>query len=506
VIAEIVIVIFGLYWVAVEILKKRGVLEKHRITAYGPILMIRSQRGLELLDDLSKPKSFWRAFASVGLLSMILSMVFMFFLVVLMDYRIITSPPQPSPLTAPRNVLLLPGVNQFIPLGYGIIALAITLIAHEFSHGILCRVEGIKVKSLGLLLALVPVGGFAEPDEEELNSAERAKKIRVFTSGVMSNFVVALLFFAIFFSLLSFLVPVSSSEIIVHDAPQNSIIRENMFLEEINGKSVRTFEDLVEVLASSERTLQLKLVDKKGEILVPVTLSDDGAIITRVWSGTPAETGGLRDGDIIVSMNGERIGNFADFYLFMERTHPGERVIIELSDGRRVEVTLEKHPQKNIGFLGVSVDMKIGELRVSTFSARTLLEAVKSLPLQLGSLDGWLALISLPFLSLGGFTSILTNFFVPAGIFSSHETLFFFVLNSSFWVAWINFYAALFNSLPAIPLDGGHVFREFISSALSSAGISDAKDLSSKILSILTAYIFGSFLLAIIIPNISQWL
>jgi membrane-associated protease RseP (regulator of RpoE activity) len=507
VIEKIALITFGVYWVLVEVLKKKGVLERYSITSYGPILMIRTQKGMEALERLSRPKSFWRGFSSVGLVFMLFAMTLMLFLVFLMDYRVITSPPEPSPLTAPRNVLLLPGVNQFIPLWYGLIGLVITLIAHEFSHGVLCRVEGIKVRALGLLVALVPIGGFAEPDEEELNSAEKWKKIRVFTAGIMSNFLVALIFFAIFFSSLSFLAPVSSSEIVVYDAPQDLGIRGNMFLEEINGKRVMNIEELIEVLSEVKggEEVNVKLVDREGEIEISTLLSSEGAKIMRVWDGTPAEKAGLKDGDVIISMNGERINNFADFYTFMKGSSPGEEVRIKLSDGREVVTVLEKHPKKDIGFLGVSVEMSVGPLKISTFSPSSLLKTLKSLPFSLNSLEGWFTLISLPFLAIGGFTSILTSYFLPSGIFSSHEILFFFILNSSFWIAWINFYAGLFNSLPAVPLDGGHVFKELLSSLFNSLGISNAKDLSSKFSSLITLYIFASFLLAILIPHISQW-
>ncbi|MBC7114115.1 MAG: site-2 protease family protein [Archaeoglobi archaeon] len=501
---EALLSLFAVYWIAVEILKRRGTLERHDITAYGPILMVRTPKGLSLIEALARRKFLWRALASAGLIMMSLSMVLMLLLVILMDYRMITSPPEPSPLTAPRNVLLLPGVNQFIPLTYGIIALIITLIVHEFSHGILCRVEGIKVKSLGILLALVPIGGFAEPDEEELKRAEMWKKIRVFTSGITSNFITALVFFALFFSLLSFLTPVSDSEIIVY-ASDGSEVRNGMFLEEINGIRVTDFDELSAILSEiRDESVFLRLVDAEGSLIISLNLQQGGAKISHVWENTPAERAGLKKGDVIVSMNGKKIRNFADFYGFMMKTSPGEEVSVELSDGRVIAVTLEKHPEKNNGFLGVSVETSIDGLIFGSFSASSLLENLKSLPSSLTSLEGWLLLISLPFLSLGGFTSILSNYFIPSGIFASQESLFFFILNSSFWIAWINFYAALFNSLPAVPLDGGHVFRELLSSALSSLGAGDGENLASKLSSLITAFIFGSFLLAIIVPYVSH--
>ena len=52
----------------------------------------------------------------------------------------------------------LPGLNPVIPLWYGILALVIAMVVHEFSHGILSRVANVKVKALGLLMFFFPVG------------------------------------------------------------------------------------------------------------------------------------------------------------------------------------------------------------------------------------------------------------------------------------------------------------------------------------------------------------
>jgi len=135
--------------------------------------MIRTTKGQIFLDRLSVHKKFWRVFASIGLPAMLAGMLAMFILILLLDYFMIMSfqtntVPPVSKFNEPRNIFLIPGINEYIPLWYGIIALIITLIVHEFSHAILCKVESIKVKSMGVLLAIVPIGGFAEPDEEQL--------------------------------------------------------------------------------------------------------------------------------------------------------------------------------------------------------------------------------------------------------------------------------------------------------------------------------------------------
>ncbi|MBC7110077.1 MAG: hypothetical protein H5T46_03580, partial [Archaeoglobi archaeon] len=56
--SEALLSIFAVYWISVEILKRKGVLEKRNITAYGPILMIRTPKGLSLIEELAKRKFF----------------------------------------------------------------------------------------------------------------------------------------------------------------------------------------------------------------------------------------------------------------------------------------------------------------------------------------------------------------------------------------------------------------------------------------------------------------
>jgi membrane-associated protease RseP (regulator of RpoE activity) len=182
----IVLIVFLVYWTAVTIFKKK--LEKKDVSVIGPILLIRTKKGLKLLDTLSKPKRFWRVFGDLGIVLVLLGMAYMIFLVLIMDYTMLTSPPKPSPATSPRNILLIPGLNEFIPLVWGLIGLIVTLVAHEFSHAILARVENVRVKALGVVLALIPIGGFAEPDEKELMEREKRSRMRIYARIVVDGY------------------------------------------------------------------------------------------------------------------------------------------------------------------------------------------------------------------------------------------------------------------------------------------------------------------------------
>ncbi|MEA1957807.1 MAG: peptidase, partial [Euryarchaeota archaeon] len=176
--------VFLIYWFIVSVLNRRGILQRYNVTAYGPILMIRTTRGQKLLEILSqgaRRKTFWRAYADIGTVLVFIAMTFMFVLVLLGAYATFMVQPEPTDLHAPRNLLLIPGLNEFIPL-CAWLGFVVALVVHELSHAVLSTVEKIKVKSMGLLVALIPIGAFAEPDSEQLfgekENGEKAVKDR----------------------------------------------------------------------------------------------------------------------------------------------------------------------------------------------------------------------------------------------------------------------------------------------------------------------------------------
>ena len=87
---------------------------------------------------------------------------------------------------------VIPGLT--IPLVAGILAFAVVVIPHEFSHGILARISKIKVKSSGLLMyGIIPVGAFVEPEEEKVAKLKRQAQNRISAAGVSANMLLAII-------------------------------------------------------------------------------------------------------------------------------------------------------------------------------------------------------------------------------------------------------------------------------------------------------------------------
>ena len=519
---NLILFAFFFYWLLVMFLDRRGILGRYNISTYGPVLMIRTQKGQVFLDRLAVYKGFWRNFANLGLPAMLIGMLVMFLMVLFIDYMMMVSfqthtVPPPSKFNEPRNIFLIPGVNEYIPLWYGIIALIITLMVHEFSHAILCKVEGIKVKSMGVLLAPIPIGGFAEPDEEQLlgkieeknepgkepgepkKLATRNERVRVLTAGVMANFVTALVAFVLFFSLLGSLSPVGDvmvTGIIPGSPAEQAGVRTNMILTGINGTQIKDAQDFL----LNARTLSpgsnvtLDIVENSTRkqinlIAVQGNQTREGVKVFKVVEGSPAEAAGIKPGMILIKINDTEINVLEDFISFMNSTVPLQKIDIHILRNNSADaspevfrnVELAKYPydpSAKKGFLGISYAPEDGAtsysigLTVGYFPANNYLNVLKKIPSLLNQMSGWLLLFSLPIFGLTGegfpgFSGIITNFYEPTGWAVSLGPSIFIILNILMWIGWMNFYVGLFNCLPAVPLDGGHVFRDVMSSSLS---------------------------------------
>jgi len=563
--------VFLTYALLVLFLDRRGTLTKYNITVYYflfiPVLMIRTQKGQLFLDRLAVHKRFWRMFANIGLPAMLIGMVVMFLLLVLIDYIMIQSfqtqtVPPPGKFNEARNLFLIPGINEYIPLWWGIIALVVTLVVHEFSHAILCKVEGIKVKSMGLLVALLPIGGFAEPDEEQLlgkkvepekvtiesqnqpgketiesqvpkKLATRSERVRVLTAGVMANFVTALIAFILFFSLLGSISPVGEvmiTDVITGSPAELAGVKPNMILTGINDKQINSGNDFLSYAEGQEpgTNITLHLIDNKVRKSISLVtkagnLTSSGVRISSVIPGSPAEAAGLKPEMIIIKVNDTEIKGPEDFINFMNSTKHGQKIGVHVLSNSslnastvvfsNIELTKPQDPNIKKGFIGITysqgggaVSHSIG-IGIGQFQAKGFLGMLQNIPSLLTGVTGWILLFSLPIYGLTGegfpgFSGIITNFYEPVGMVAGLGDGVFWILNALLWIGWMNFYVGLFNCLPALPLDGGHVFRDVVATSLSKLfGNGEKIDQISNTIAVVLAFmILGSFLLVIFGP------
>ena len=233
------VIAFILIWVIAIVFK--DYLTDHGVEVNFPLLMWKTQRLRGFIDRLAnRAPRFWKWYMNIGI---VISTGFMILMAIALVYSLKTL------LDTPTVSLIVPGVEVpgspiFIPLLSGLIALATVLIVHEFSHGILSRVEKINIKSIGLLLFAIIPGAFVEPDEDELNELSRPAKMRIYVAGSMANLTLAAIALIIMTVISSFIVPVVFEDegVVVNrlteDANAKNYMSEGMIIKSINNLTV----------------------------------------------------------------------------------------------------------------------------------------------------------------------------------------------------------------------------------------------------------------------------
>ena len=282
------VIAFILIWTIAIVFKNQ--LTDHGVEVNFPLLMWKTQRLRGFIDRLAnRAPRFWKWYMNLGI---VISTGFMILMAVALAYSLKTL------MDAPTVSLVVPGVEVpgspiFIPLLAGLIALATVLIVHEFSHGILSRVEKININSIGLLLFAIIPGAFVEPDEEELNELSRPARMRIYVAGSMANLTLAAIAMIIMMVISSF--------------------------------------------------------------IVPVVFEDDGVVINRLTSDGNA-INHMSEGMVIRSINNLTVNDMASFQKATNTLKPNETVNIHTDQGD-YSFQLKSNPMnRSLGFMGVQVE------------------------------------------------------------------------------------------------------------------------------------------------------
>ena len=445
----IFLAIVTLYSFIVFTLNKKGILKKYNISFMGPALMWRTKKGRNFLKKIAEKKRFWKAFGSSGIVLCFITMILMTLMLIWQAWFVFGfTPEQKEALPGPEIALVLPGINPILPLeyiGYILLAFIVAIVVHEFSHGILTIASKLKVKSLGILYLILPIGAFCEPDEEGLKKAKTKSRMRIYAAGPTSNFVVVLITILLF----SF------------------------------------------VFMSS------------------VQPAADGVGIAYVGEDTPAEKIDLSPGAILIDINDTKVTNISDFYRSIENTRANQTINISYVKAEKTytsKITLaDKYNytknQSHIGkgYLGIGPSniydafLPILKNPFAGFPDGFLLFYI--IPL-LGYFQGYNPIVS-PF----------TDSYVITGPLSViPNNLFWIIVNALYWIFWLNFAVALFNVLPMVPLDGGFLFNDAMGSLIKRVkrGLSDEQ--REKIVKNVSVAISLTILVLIIFPWLIKYL
>lgn len=220
--------------------------DKLKIDISGPVLMRRTLRMRDFIDSIAqKSPRFWKLSMNLGIPVAVFFMIYVLYAIIMASAMIFQTP---------QVVPILPGVDYagnpfFLPLGYGLIGLITVIVIHEFAHGILARAEGVKIKSIGVLLFTIIPGAFVEPDEEEVKKVSRLSKLRIYAAGSVFNIAFAGITLAIFIALSTFFIPGSFTSdgilvtSVVPGSPSEGILKEGMVIYNINGQDIKNIND-----------------------------------------------------------------------------------------------------------------------------------------------------------------------------------------------------------------------------------------------------------------------
>jgi membrane-associated protease RseP (regulator of RpoE activity) len=251
-----------------------------------PFMLIYKNHNVTVaLDKMASWRRSVKAFADLGIVAGAAMMAFALWFLINNLTNYFTTADQFSEVT-----LLIPGVTvRSVPnLMYFLLAAPVVLVIHEVAHGIVARLEKIKVKSGGFAIIIAIIAGFIEPDEQEFSKARRVSKVRVIAAGSTSN----VLFSFVVAALLMF---------------------------------NPAFGNVLEMVSPDIRN-----VFYHDPIGVPVL---------QVTEGGGAEAAGMLANDIITSINGIPIRTAGD--LTAVKLTPGERVSVTvLRDGQEISLTV----------------------------------------------------------------------------------------------------------------------------------------------------------------------
>jgi membrane-associated protease RseP (regulator of RpoE activity) len=252
-----------------------------------PLILIHTPFGLEFFDRVAKWRTakFYADF-NTYLMPAITALAIFLILGSLMIMFANTAARENVAQAGLTANLLIPGLNPYLPITYGWIALIITIIIHEAGHGIVARVYNIRVDSTGIVLFLgLPIGAFVNIEREELNKATLRQKSAVLTAGPLNNMILAGVSLLALFLVVSTLTPLPPDP----KAPQFGVmvmsvnpgtlaesvgIEPKSVIQYAAGQEVRSLEDLGNYLRTNlGRTIDITWITQNGDTVTkPITL------------------------------------------------------------------------------------------------------------------------------------------------------------------------------------------------------------------------------------------
>ncbi len=272
--------------------------ERFGITGLPFYIVYRTTRLNRWIEKISNSSpTAWRTIWNLGIATGVGSMTFIFYQLTRNLLNLFFRTEQ---AVSVQPIVPLPGLFvSFETFPYLILALSIVVVSHELSHGIASLADRIPLKTTGAFFGHILMGGFVEPDEEKLNQAKNAAKLRVFAAGSFTNAVLGVLCIFLLFNFPATIAPFYNA---VHSGVAVGSVPDNM----------------------------------------------------------PAHSSGLQAGDIVTNINGTRISGIDDLRRYMARVIPGQEIVVGTQRGAfpvKTGVDLGNSSRAIIGISGLTEDI-----------------------------------------------------------------------------------------------------------------------------------------------------
>jgi len=367
-------------------------------------------------------------------------------------------------------------------LGHFLAAKAVGIRVEKFSLGFPPKLVGKKIGETEYSISLIPFGGYVKmageeetmegTTTEEVHSWEfRAKSVPkrsfVILSGPLMNLLLAL---AVIWTLAwSQGIGTISTTKIGGFPPQSPLKKAGLQIGdrivEINGEETDEWNDIYQRLDYLRgKPLKIK-IERGGQIkefqIEPLTISPDypffpfqEARIGEIKPESPAERAGLKKGDLITSVEGEKIDQWEDLAEIIHKNPGKELMVTWMRDGKRFQARIRPDSSqvlnqmgkpKNVGLIGISPYLEVQRLGLLSSFGYSL---------SWGANLTWEIINFIKKLVLGQISPKLIGgpvFIIQMAGQSARYGL----ANLIYLLAFISLNLALVNVLPIPPLDGG---------------------------------------------------
>lgn len=506
---EIFFIFFSTWLFGIYILKRKKILPWHGLDFYGPFPILRSSSANSIIERLAIQGSIWKVFAWLCIIFTVILSIIYIGAILYSDYILLFLPKTPGHAISLQDAILIPGINKHIPVLWGWIGLIVAVVAHEMGHAVIALTQGVRVKSMGVL---IPLGAFTDIDESELAAQSRVKRTRILSAGVFANLLVAVISLVLFFGpVLGSIVPSNETMAIGNIVPGSEAdflgLSPGMIITHVN--ETRVSGDEMLDLKKMNSPITIRVLERGKNRTIHLNKSD-GILIVGLLPDYPAQNAGLRVGMRIQEVDDMPISKLEHFMNYMKNSSSGQNIRIKvLINGSFVQfnITLSQPPHDiQRGWLGVTVSDDPFGIMFIKYQPQTLLDMLKSVS---NEPKGILIIPLLPFLEViglpafGGFTGNLPDLYRPVGWAAPLGSGIFQIANILFWIGWINLQLALFNSLPINYMDGGYIFKDWINVIIERvSNIGEAERIAKFISWVMTLLLILSMLSIIIIPYV----